>query len=90
MPRFFFRMRDGDWLVEDPGGGELPGLEAVRAEAAAVARGYPAGRLRAGGELDSRRLEIWDDAGRMLGTVPFPAPPALHWGHDIGRKLDSP
>lgn len=72
MPRFFFHMRDEDWLVEDPEGSELPDLGAARAKAAEMARGYLAGRLAAGEALDFQRVEIWDDGGRMLETVPFP------------------
>lgn len=76
MPRFFFHMRDEDWLVEDPEGSELPDLGAARAEAAEVARGHLAGRLAAGEALDFQRIEIRDDGGRMLETVPFPDSPA--------------
>ncbi|WP_343893775.1 DUF6894 family protein [Craurococcus roseus] len=75
MPRFFFHMRDEDWLVEDAEGSELPDLEAARAKAADVARDYLAARLRAGQALDFGRVEIWDDAGRMLEAVPFPDAP---------------
>ena len=73
MPRFFFfHMRDEDWLVEDPEGSELPDLDAARAKAAAVACDYLAERLAAGEALNFQRVEIWDDGGRMLQTVPFP------------------
>ena len=75
MPRFFFHMRDEDWLVEDPEGSELPDLEAARAKAADVARDHIAARLGAGEALDFQWVEIWDDAGRMLETVPFTDPP---------------
>jgi hypothetical protein len=75
MPRFFFHMRDEDWLVEDPEGCELSDLEAARAKAADVARDYLAGRLRAGQALDFDWVEIWDSAGQMLETVPFPDAP---------------
>ena len=75
MPRFFFHMRDEDWLVEDPEDSDLPDLEAARAKAADVARDYLAARLGAGEPLDFQWVEIWDDAGRMLETVPFPDPP---------------
>jgi hypothetical protein len=75
MPRFFFHMRDGDWLVEDPEGSELPDLEAARAKAADLARDYLAGRLGAGQALDFDCIEIWDGAGQILETVPFPDAP---------------
>nr|WP_321182289.1 hypothetical protein [Methylobacterium sp. Leaf122] len=38
MPRFFFHIRDGATLIEDPDGSELPDLAAAREEAAQGAR----------------------------------------------------
>jgi len=37
MPRFFFHIRDGATLIEDPDGSELPDLAAAREEAAPAA-----------------------------------------------------
>ena len=71
MPRFFFRVRDGDGLSEDPEGSELPNLDAARAEALAAARQLVADRLRRGDLSGGQAFEICDDAGRLLATVSF-------------------
>ena len=73
MPRFFFHVRDGDSLTEDPDGSELPDLAAALAEALAAARELAAERIKAGKGPDGRRFEIGDAAGRTLATVPFRA-----------------
>lgn len=73
MPRFFFHVRDGDGLTEDPDGSELPDLAAALAEARAAARELVAERIRAGKGPDGRRFEVSDAAGRTLATVPFRA-----------------
>lgn len=69
MPNFHFHVRDGDRLIEDPDGSELPGLEAARAEALAAAREAFAEMIRTGRAVSGRRFEIADDAGRVLATV---------------------
>lgn len=71
MPTFYFHVRDGAGLTEDPDGSDLPDLEAARAEALAAARDILAERIKRAKNPDRRRFEIHDDAGRMLGTVPF-------------------
>jgi hypothetical protein len=71
MPRFFFHVRDGDVLTEDPDGSEFPDLAVALAEALAAARDVLAEQLKAGANPDGQRFEIHDDAGRMLGAVPF-------------------
>src|SRR5215210_4845161 len=66
MPRFFFRTRQDDGLIEDPDGIELPDLEAARAEAARSVREIVAERLKAGQTADFRQVEICDDTGQVL------------------------
>jgi hypothetical protein len=75
MPRFFMHVREADELIEDLDGSDLPDLEAARAEATAAAREIAAEHLKTCKALGARRFEIWDDAGRMLATVPFPEVP---------------
>jgi hypothetical protein len=75
MPRFFMHVREADELIEDLDGSDLPDLEAARSEATAAAREIAAEHLKAGKALGVRRIEIRDDAGRMLATVPFPEVP---------------
>lgn len=72
MARFFFHVHGGDGPpIEDPEGGELPDLDAARAEALAAARGIVAEDLLAGRPVRERRFEIEDAAGRVLATVAF-------------------
>jgi len=72
MPRFFIHVRHGDALSEDPEGSELPNFEAARDEAWAAARELVADQLREN-KFSNGQLEVWDDAGRKLTTVPFDA-----------------
>jgi hypothetical protein len=69
MPSFFFHVRDGDRLIEDPDGSELPDLGTARTEAVAAARQALAELTRTDRALDKRRFEIADGAGRVLATV---------------------
>lgn len=71
MPTFYFHIRDGDALIQDPVGSDLPDLDAARREAAAAAREMLADRLKAGGRPDGRQFEIADEDGRVLARVAF-------------------
>ena len=67
MPLYFFNLRDGHELDEDEEGIELPDLEAARAEALATVEELR-GQLA---DVDDIMLEITDETGRRLLTVPF-------------------
>jgi hypothetical protein len=67
MPRFFFNIRDGHDFDEDDEGVELPDVDAARAEALATVEELR-GELRDAGNIE---LEITDESGRRLLTVPF-------------------
>ena len=67
MPRYFFHLRDGFDLDEDDEGVELPDFEAARAEAFATVAELR-DELRDAGNIE---LEIADETGRRLLTVPF-------------------
>lgn len=67
MPRYFFNIRDGHVVDEDEEGIELPDIEAARAEAQAVVEELRDELL----DADNIELEITDDTGRRLLTVPF-------------------
>jgi hypothetical protein len=67
MPRYFFHIRDGYDLDEDEEGIELPDVEAARAEALATVEELR-DELRDAGDIE---LEITDESGRRLLTVPF-------------------
>ena len=67
MPRYFFNIRDGYDVDEDEEGIELPDIEAARAEALATVEELR-DELRDAGNIE---LEITDESGRRLLTVPF-------------------
>jgi hypothetical protein len=67
--RYFFNVRDGEELVCDKEGSELPNLEAARQEARMSARDFAVDDLRAGHPVAARQIEITDSAGHMLETM---------------------
>jgi hypothetical protein len=67
MPRYFFNIRDGYDVDEDEEGIELPDFEAARAEALATVEELR-DELADAGNIE---LEITDEEGRRLLTVPF-------------------
>ncbi|HLM39355.1 MAG TPA: hypothetical protein VK434_07130 [Microvirga sp.] len=67
MPRYFFNIRDGYDVDEDEEGVELPDIEAARAEALATVEELW-DELKDAGNIE---LEITDESGRRLLTVPF-------------------
>ena len=69
MPSFFFHVREGGRLIEDPDGSDLPDLETARAGALAAARVAIAEQIRMGKSVGDRSFEITDEAGRVLATV---------------------
>lgn len=71
MSVFYFHVRDGDWMVEDPDGAELPDLAAARAKAATAIRQAVSRPSSAGRDLGRRLFEIADARGRLLATVAF-------------------
>ncbi len=68
MPRFFFNLRDGHEVDEDEEGIELPDFEAARAEAFATVEEL---REELAGDAARIELEITDETGRRLLSVPF-------------------
>lgn len=69
MSRFFFNMREGDCLVKDPDGSELPNVEAAKEEARISARHLLAEKLRAGEVIDGQCFEITDEAGELRAVI---------------------
>jgi hypothetical protein len=71
MPRFYFNVRDGDSIIIDPEGIEVPGLRAAEDEARQAARDILADRVKHGGQIDSKDFEVIDETGRQVLTLPF-------------------
>jgi hypothetical protein len=69
MPWFYFHIRNGDAFEDnDPDGLDLPDLEAARAEALQVARDFWEDWSHADIGM---AIEVADEAGRTVLTVPF-------------------
>jgi hypothetical protein len=83
MARYYRHIRQGDRLVEDPEGVELPDLDAARAEALQGIRDVLAEAIKRGDDtaLDEV-IVIADEAGREMMTIPFAdaLPPRLRRG----------
>jgi nucleoid-associated protein YgaU len=71
MPRYFFHLREGDRVLPDHDGSELPNLEAARAEAIQSARELLAAKLKAGEVVDGQAFEIADESGEVVLTAPL-------------------
>lgn len=69
MQTFYFHVRDGDLLFEDPYGSDLPDLEAALAKALDAAREALIEAMRTGRAVYERRFEITNEAGRVLASI---------------------
>ena len=69
MPVYYFHVRDGELLLEDKDGTNLPNMDAALAEARASAREIAADSLKANEAIDSRKIEIVDGEGKVVGTI---------------------
>lgn len=79
MPRYHFHVRSSSDFVEDAEGRELPGPEAARREAVKGIRSILSEEI-ARGRIDLRgRVEVVDDAGAPVLTVPFAAAVDLYF-----------
>ncbi|MEE1612724.1 DUF6894 family protein [Microvirga sp. CF3016] len=72
MPRYYCHIQQGEKLIQDPNGVELPSLDAARMEAFDGIRDILAAGIRRGDDdaLDDV-LIITDETGRELMTIPF-------------------
>ena len=70
MPRYFFHVYD-DVVLRDDEGIELADSEAARAEALAGARALICDQVRKGRLSLHHRIEVEDDRGRAVLTLPF-------------------
>lgn len=71
MPRFYLHVCNGNGFVEDEEGQELADAAAARQQAIVSAREIMAHDLR-GGELNlASFIEVEDEEGKLLFTLPF-------------------
>jgi hypothetical protein len=71
MPRYFFHQVTKAGLVRDVEGTDLPDLEHARTEAIMDARSLMSDAIREGRDISSRSIQITDEQGSVLLTVPF-------------------
>ena len=76
MPKFYFHLRQGKDLIEDPEGVELPDVAAAHEEAIGAAREIMADRVKVGKVVNGEEFVICGEAGQPIATIPFKA--ALH------------
>lgn len=71
MARYFMHLRDGTEQILDPEGLEFATIEAVRKAVLVSARDLMTGDIREG-VIDLRfRIDVEDDAGDIVYTLPF-------------------
>ena len=71
MPKFYFHIRHGDVVKQDPEGSELASIEEARQEAVLAARELLAERLLRGQPVNDDVFEIADEGGIVVDTVAF-------------------
>jgi hypothetical protein len=70
VPRYFFHLYN-DLVAKDEEGTELPDLAAAREQAAEHAREMVCASVREGHLNLDHRIEVTDEAGKLLLTVTF-------------------
>jgi hypothetical protein len=73
MGRFYFHIRDGDQLIPDEEGQDLPDTSEALREARLAARQLLAEAIKSGRERVPDAFVIADEAGRAIETVPLAA-----------------
>jgi hypothetical protein len=71
MPRYYLHIKDGDRLIKDQEGVELPSVLSAKREAEHAAREILAAKVRAGDIIDGQEFEIADARGNRMLTIPF-------------------
>ena len=69
MGRFYFHLRDGDELLPDDEGADLPDFSAARREAVLAAREFLAEAIKSGRQKVPDAFVIADESGRTLDTI---------------------
>jgi hypothetical protein len=71
MPVYFFNIREGEALIVDPEGSDLPDEAAMRAYAVDAARDLLSAAVLAGRLPLDHAIEVTDEAGRPVLTVAY-------------------
>ena len=73
MPLYYFHIRDGDELIRDEEGTELPDPAAAKVEALANARDLAVDEIRSECRVDGRLIEIVSEFGSTIAIIPVRA-----------------
>ena len=72
MTRYFFSIVEGDEIMDDEEGTELPNLEAARTEALESAREVIADDVLSARKYEAgRAIMVRDETGKIVLTLPF-------------------
>lgn len=71
MPRYFLTIRYPDRAVVDPEGSEFPDLAAAIEGARVEARFLSSDNLKEGGAPLAGEIDVLDEGGAVVGTVPL-------------------
>jgi hypothetical protein len=71
MPTYYFHIRDGEQLIRDREGINLPSIVSAQGEAEAAAREILSAKVEAGEIIDGQEFEIQDASGNCVLSVPF-------------------
>ena len=86
MPRYFLHLRDGTDEILDPEGVEMP-AEAVNGAALIAARDCIAGDVKSG-RLDLHcRIDVHDENGEIVHSLPFADAVEVVGGGEFQRQL---
>ena len=85
MPLFYFHLHDRSGPVPDPDPRELADLEVVRAQALKGARSIICEDVRYGRVDLTGRIDVHDDAGTLVLSLPFTEAVELVLGEDGAR-----
>lgn len=75
MPRYHFHLTNGQEILDNPKGLDLPGNAAAREEAVVLARELKEGKAMPGRNWDGWFVEIKDDHGHRVDSVPIDVVP---------------
>ena len=71
MPRFYFHLKHGGQLINDPEGSELADAEQARVEAIKAAREIVGAAIRFGIEPPSHAIAVVDSKGEEIIAIPL-------------------
>jgi hypothetical protein len=72
LPQYFFHIRDGDALIRDEEGSLFADIEGACSKARLSARDLALELLRSGNNIEVQAIELTNEAGTALMSVPLP------------------